>query len=449
MFAIVDVETTGGHARGHGMTEIAIVISDGLSVQNTYSTLLNPRQHIPLGIQTMTGITPEMVEDAPEFSEVAEEIRAMLADHIFVAHNVHFDLGFVQSAFAGCGIEYNPKRMCSVRYARKIEKGLKSYSLKNLCAHFHIQNKNPHRGLGDATATAEILQKLFDRDLAGQWQQLIKRNSGEFNLPANLPAEQFQNLPHAAGVYYFLDKFEKPLYIGKARNLKKRVAGHFSSDKTTKRSQIFKREIHHIRYELTGSELVATLLEDSEIRQYWPPHNRAQKNPRRRFGVFLYENQSGIMKLGVNRVARQNGFLHQFFSYDEATGWLAHAVEKYRLAANLCGFPIDYHPFRTEIQDHQKGMEKLLDDWQRSQSTIAIKTIGRHNEEDGFVLVEKGHLKGIGFVPRGVEISRNEEILDYVRPLASSITTDRAITKVLGERRVEMLKLSNSNVTQL
>ena len=123
MFAIVDVETTGGYASGYNMTEIAIVISDGENILDEYSTLLNPQQVIPLNIQTLTGISNEMVEDAPLFAEKADEIREFLGDHIFVAHNVNFDYSFVKQAFAELGQDYNPKRMCSVRYSRKLKSG--------------------------------------------------------------------------------------------------------------------------------------------------------------------------------------------------------------------------------------------------------------------------------------------------------------------------------------
>lgn len=435
MFAIVDVETTGGHAAGHSMTEIAIVLHDGLKVHDSYSTLLNPGKSIPLNIQTLTGITPEMVKSAPKFEEVAEEIRTFLADHIFVAHNVNFDYSFVKTAFEEVGIVYNPKRMCSVRYARRVEKGLKSYSLGNLCKHFKIENEAAHRAWGDAQATAQILEYLLEKDTQGQWQYLIKKNSGEFNLPANLPSDDYHGLPEAPGVYYFMDDHGKPIYIGKAKNLKKRVATHFVSEKEGSKSQGFKREIFNIKYEPTGSELLASLLEDHEIRHYWPKYNRAQKNPKRKFAVYLFHNQNDVPSLAINKVTSQQGYIRDFHSNAQAQSWLLKQIEKYELDSARCGFPFSFPEIEVSEEQHKENMQKLLDDLKKENSNLVIKTRGREAGEDGFALIKDGQLSGIGFISHEVQLTTYDEILDYTRELRSSITTQAIIRKVLEEGR--------------
>ncbi len=442
MFAVVDVETTGGHASGHSMTEIAIVVYDGIKVVNSYSTLLNPQQSIPLGIQTLTGITPEMVREAPVFREKAEEIRDFLGDHIFVAHNVNFDFSFVRSAFSSCGVDYNPKRLCSVRYARKVEKGLRSYSLKNLCAHFNINNEAAHRAWGDAFATAKVLGNLLEKDKDGQWQYLIKKNSGEFNLPAHLPSDEYKKLPEAPGVYYFKDQSGKPIYIGKATNLKKRVASHFISDKETKRSQAFKREIYHIDFEETGSELLASLLEDNEIRQYWPKYNSAQKKPKKKFGVYAYQNQKGVNMLAVNQVTRQMGFIKEFFTLHEAQTWVMQMVHKYELDAAYCGFPFSEIEHEASLEQHNDRLESMIKDNQESAQSFVIKTKGRSMDEDGFALVNDGQLAGMGFVPHSSDIRSHDDLRDYMRELHNSITTQGIVNKVLesGRYPIELLK---------
>ena len=438
MFAIVDVETTGGHASGHDMTEIAIVLHDGVKVHDSYSTLLNPGKEIPLNIQALTGITPEMVEEAPRFSEVAREVRDFLADHIFVAHNVNFDYSFVKAAFDGVGIDYNPKRMCSVRYARRVEKGLKSYSLENLCKHFKVENEAAHRAWGDAQATAKILEYLLEKDTQGQWQYLIKKNSGEFNLPANLPSDDYHNLPDVPGVYYFLDDHGKPIYIGKAKNLKKRVATHFISDKEGSKSQGFKREIFNIKFERTGSELLASLLEDHEIRHYWPKYNRAQKNPKRKFAVYLFHNQNNVPSLAINKVTSQQGYIRDFHSNSEAQRWLLKQIEQYQLDSARCGFPFSFPEIQVGKEEHTENMQQLLDDLANESQNLVIKTRGREMDEDGFALVKDGHLAGIGFISHQVQLTTFEDIFDYTRELRSSITTQAILRKVLEDGRYEV-----------
>lgn len=441
MFAVVDVETTGGHPSGHRMTEIAIALHNGIKVIDQYTTLLNPEQNIPLGIQTLTGISNHMVADAPLFEEKADEIRSFLADYIFVAHNVNFDLGFVQSAFARCGIDYNPRRLCSVRYARKVAKGLRSYSLKNLCSHFKVRNEAAHRAWGDTEATATILGYLLEMDKQGQWQHMIKRNKGEFNLPANLPSEEFHNLPERPGVYYFYNNEGKPIYIGKARNLKKRVASHFGTDKESKKSQAFKRDIVHINYELTGSELVASLLEDHEIRHYWPIHNRAQKKPKNRFGIFAFKDGAGQWCMAINRLQKQGGFLADFYSLHEAQTWLMNKVLEFKLNPGFCGFTAAYLP-DTEGENHNLNFEKFTAQLREQNSQMIIKTPGREREEDGFVLIENSQVKGIGFVSHHSDLQDPENFTDQMRPLANSVTTSAIIRKILDERLYPQFQLA-------
>ena len=440
MFAVVDVETTGGHPSGHAITEIAIVIHNGNSILDHYTTLLNPGQAIPLNIQALTGITPDMVADAPTFEEKHEEIAQILGDHIFVAHNVNFDLGFIQHAFKQVGVQYNPKRLCSVRYARRVEKGLRSYSLKNLCHHFNITNDAAHRAWGDAEATAHILGILLAKDREGQWQQMIKRNQGELNLPPNLPAKEYHQLPERPGVYYFYNQKEQIIYIGKARNLKRRVASHFGAAKSTKRSQAFKREIYHIHYELTGSELGASLLEDHEIRHHWPIYNKAQKKPKQRFGVFHYKNQDGNWSLVVNRLQKQRGYLMQFFTLHEAQSWLLNQVKSYDLNPAYCGLTRNYLP-ENSTPNHNKNFEAMVAQHLQREENYLLKTPGRDADEEGFIWVQNGQLKGLGFVGRHEDFDPRFEIADKARLLRNSVTTASLLRRVQEEEKYPMVPL--------
>ena len=160
MFAIIDIETCGGkfEFRKGRIIEISILIHDGLSVVEKFTTLLNPECYISPFFRSLTGITNEMVETAPKFYEVAKKIIELTDNKIFVAHNVGFDYGFVKEEFASLGYKYKRDTLCTVRLSRKLIPGRKSYSLGNLCDHLGIDNEARHRAEGDAVATA----KLFD-----------------------------------------------------------------------------------------------------------------------------------------------------------------------------------------------------------------------------------------------------------------------------------------------
>ena len=133
MYAIVDIETTGGHASANGITEVAIILHDGNQVTERFSTLINPEIPIPSYIQALTGINDKMVSSAPIFKDVADQIFTLLQDKIFVAHNVNFDFSFLRYHLAASGYLLQTKKLCTVRLSRKIMPGFTSYSLGKLC----------------------------------------------------------------------------------------------------------------------------------------------------------------------------------------------------------------------------------------------------------------------------------------------------------------------------
>lgn len=220
IYSIVDIETTGGHASGNRIIEIAIYNFDGEKVIDQYHTLINPERKIPVFITSLTGIDNEMVADAPIFADVAKEIVNFTQDCIFVAHNVNFDFSFVKKELQTLNIPFNRQKLCTVRLSRKIFPGLPSYSLGNLCGSLDIDVQNRHRASGDAAATVSLLQKLLLNDSEGFIHKSLKKNSRETLLPANLPREDFDALPETYGVYYFHDYKGKVIYVGKAINLK-------------------------------------------------------------------------------------------------------------------------------------------------------------------------------------------------------------------------------------
>jgi DNA polymerase-3 subunit epsilon len=277
LYAVTDIETTGGYASGNGITEIAVILTDGIEIIDEFQSLVNPGVPIPPYISTLTGITDEMVRRAPSFDDIADELEDFLAQGIFVAHNVNFDYSFVRESFASCGIDWKPQRMCTVRLSKKAFPGMRSYGLENLCREMEIFNQAAHRAYGDARATVEVLHRclrvLDDKDV----NRFVLKNTPEVFLPNHISLESFNALPQVTGIYFFLDQQMKPIYVGKAKNIRKRVQQHFSRELETPKQQAFMKDIHHFDHLLTGSELIALLVEDQEIRKSWPKFNRAQK----------------------------------------------------------------------------------------------------------------------------------------------------------------------------
>src|SRR5215218_5417195 len=195
MYAIVDIETTGGYAAANSIIEISIKIFDGREIVEEFESLVNPSQPIPKYIQAFTGITNEMVAGAPRFEEIAEKVFTFLQGNIFVAHSVNFDYSFIKSHLEFYGYSFNAKKLCTVRLSRQIFPGFSSYSLGNLCNSLQIDLKNRHRAGGDASATVILFQKLLDHDVKAVIQTSLNRNSKEAVLPPNVPKANFDALP--------------------------------------------------------------------------------------------------------------------------------------------------------------------------------------------------------------------------------------------------------------
>ena len=280
-FAIVDIETTGGYASANGIIEIGIKIFDGENIVEEFETLVNPGKPIPGYIQAFTGINNEMVKTAPAFEDIAGKVFTYLQGNIFVAHNVNFDYSFIKNHMELYGYNFNAKKLCTVRLSRQIFPGLPSYSLGNLCNSLEIDLNRRHRAGGDAGATVILFKKLLDNDAKGVIQASLNRNSKEAVLPPNVPKAHFDALPKTSGVYYFHDKKGKVVYIGKAKNIQSRVNSHFTNNSGNKQKQNFVRNVHAISFQPAATELMAAILESTEIKRLWPIFNTSQKKSRR------------------------------------------------------------------------------------------------------------------------------------------------------------------------
>jgi DNA polymerase-3 subunit epsilon len=292
-YAIVDIETTGGLVKRDKITEIAIVVHNGEEIIEQYQTLVNPERSIPSFITDMTGITNDMVADAPLFCEVAKDIVLKTEGAVFVAHNARFDYGFLREEFSRLGYTYTRKQLCTVRLSKKLLPQLRSHSLDSLIRHYQLKVDNRHRALDDALATAEIFRKMtFMADGNNGINDIINLGIREAKLPPGISLDHLHALPEAAGVYYFHDDTGKVIYVGKSIHIKKRVIQHFAeiSNKAGKMQQ----RVHDITYTLTGSELIAQLLENSEIKKLQPDINRAQRRKSFPFAIYYYFDDTGL-----------------------------------------------------------------------------------------------------------------------------------------------------------
>ena len=161
-FVIIDLETTWLSPYKHGITEIAAVRFDGDKIVDTFQTLVDPERHIPTFITKLTGISNDMIVGAPTIREILPDFLSFLGDDIFVAHNISFDLGFLNHAryeHFECYIP-NPT-LCTRKLTRQLTPELPKRNLWFLCEHFWITNSRAHRALSDVHATTELLKHFL------------------------------------------------------------------------------------------------------------------------------------------------------------------------------------------------------------------------------------------------------------------------------------------------
>ena len=285
-FSVLDVETTGLSARNNRVIEIGIVKVKNLKLTDRFSTLINPGCDIPYFITQFTGIANSDVEYSPSFYDTAEEIDDFIGNSIISGHNLSFDENFLRYEFIRNGFEpLSNLTVCTLKLARKIFPELKSKSLASVTEHLKIKNKDSHRALSDAEATAKILIKLIKKlskeDGVKTLQHLIEYQSSivPTNQLIKLPKDihdALYSLPDSPGVYYFLNKKNEVIYVGKAKSLKDRVRSYFAATAVGKPKRIVKQAAK-IKTEITNSELTALLLEAESIKVINPKHNSQLK----------------------------------------------------------------------------------------------------------------------------------------------------------------------------
>ena len=238
---------------------------------------------------------------------------------------MNFDYSFVKHQLESSGYELDTKKLCTVRLSRKVFPGLPSYSLGKLCRELDIPIQNRHRAGGDADATAILFEKILKQDNQGAAiRQMLHGKSREQYLPPNLPAEQIASIPYTPGVYYFHDQKGKVIYVGKAKNLRSRVCSHFSNNHTGLRKQEFLRNIYSVSWQDCGTELMAFLLECVEIRRLWPAYNSSLKRFEQIYGLYVFEDQSGYLRLTIEK-KKQN--LPAYYSFNGLSGRLADTTQ--------------------------------------------------------------------------------------------------------------------------
>ena len=353
-FAVVDLETTGGMPKRDRIIEVGIVLLNGTKIKDKYNTLIDPERSIPREITRITGITDEMVLGKPKFYEVAKDIVEWTDGAIFVAHNVRFDYNFLQEEYRQLGYTFSKKLLCTARLSRSMHPWLKSHSLAALIQHFGINVKNRHRALDDALATAQLLAGWIANDEAHTTvHSFINLGVKESKLPPTISMEELHSLPEQTGVYYFYNRQGELIYIGKAKDIKRRVMQHFAAQNP--KAQRMQAQVADIQYQTTVSELEALITESIEIKKYKPSLNKALRNSSFPFAVIQSLRSDGVLHFKVMPESKIDFQEHRVCGYYSSSKNAAHAIQMVIDEFGLCKIVNESDNFRGPCYDHQIG----------------------------------------------------------------------------------------------
>jgi DNA polymerase-3 subunit epsilon len=401
-YAIVDIETTGGFPSQHGITEIGIVLHNGTEIEGKYETLVNPHQPIPPFVANMTGISDAMVAVAPSFEVVAPYIYNLLKDRVFVAHNVNFDYSFVKHHLQEAGFHLQTPKLCTIRLSRKVFPGFRKYGLGHLCRELGIEIENRHRAAGDALATTKVLDMVLRNNGGMLIREMLKKENKDQLLPANLPEKFVKDLPAEPGVYYFHDAKGKVIYVGKAKNLKKRVVSHFTGLDISQKRQDFLRSIYSIKHVVCPTEFIACLLESVEIKRLWPIHNKSQKRYEQLWGIYLFEDSKGYHRLAIDKKRKYSTPVASFALLVDAHRMLWKLVKEFELHPVLCFLDNTGAKELPEIKTYNQSVINALGWMAAQKETFLIR------DKEGCVLVEEGKFYGMGQLSMDADISALE-----------------------------------------
>jgi len=457
LYAILDIETTGGKYNEEGITEIAIYKFDGHQIVDQFFSLVNPEKNIQPFVINLTGINNQMLRNAPKFHEVAKRIIEITDDCTIVAHNAQFDNRILSTEFDRLGYSFEKNMLCTVELSKKLIPDLPSYSLGKLVRSLGIPITDRHRAQGDAKATVELFKLLLEKDIEKVIiTDTIKKDPKKQLEPKLL--DIIESAPTNTGVYYMHRKNGKIIYVGKSKNIKKRLIQHFTND--NKKSKKIQLEVVSVSYEETGNDLIAQLKESQEIKQLKPIFNHALKNNIFQSQLYSYIDKSGYINLKIEKVPiekeEEKNIITTFTNYQQGRSFLYKITDEFHLCQKL------NHLEKTEgscfnhdlkmcngacIQsetfvNYNLRVQKFIDKSSYEFDDMLLIDKGRSIEEHSVILIENGTYRGYGFFNLNFQINNPEVLKSIINVMENNRDTQHIIQSYLRKNKVQkILKL--------
>ncbi|MCH2488636.1 MAG: GIY-YIG nuclease family protein [Flavobacteriales bacterium] len=458
MYAILDIETTGGKYNEEGITEIAIYRFDGQKVVDQFASLINPERKIQPFVVNLTGINSEMLRNAPKFYEVAKRIIEITDGCIIVAHNAKFDNRILTTEFDRLGYPFEKDTLCTVELAKKLIPDLPSYSLGKLVRSLGIPLSDRHRAQGDAKATVALFKMLLNKDSKKEIiTKSIKKDPKRQLEPKLL--EIIDAAPTDTGVYYMHNKAGEVIYIGKSKNIQKRLIQHFTSD--NRKSKKIQLEVTDVSYETTGSELIALLKESAEIKSNNPVYNRALRKKLYSHKLISFTDDEGYINLKIVKATGKTAPITTFTNLQQAKSTLFAIAEKYSLCQKLTGLhSVDGSCFSYSIKEchgaciqeepidaYNERVRDFLNDHSYENQHMLLIDKGRDVDERSVILIENGEYKGFGYYNLNHQINNLEILKSIINPMQNNRDAQHIIQSFLRKGKVlKTVKLAKDTV---
>lgn len=453
MYAILDIETTGGQYNEEGITEIAIYKFDGHEVVDQFISLVNPEIPIQPFVVKLTGINNAMLRSAPKFYEVAKRIIEITEGCIVVAHNASFDYRILQTEFRRLGFKFQKPTLCTVELSKKLLPGHASYSLGKLVRALGISMADRHRASGDALATVKLFKMLLAKDV----EKEILKSSVKTEIKSGMSPKLLdivESLPSKTGIYYIHNEKGDLIYIGKSKNIKKRVNQHFTG--TSRKCKKIQMEVYTVTYEETGSELIALLKESEEIKINKPIYNRAQRKTIFQWALYPIKDENGYIKLSLQKTDGRKKEITSYTSIQEGKNALFKITDQFNLCQKINGlYDTKNACFKYKIkecdgacigeittEEYNSRVEEFIESSQFENDNMVVIDRGRSLEERSAILIENGIYKGYCFYDLNYQITNIEVLKNIIIPMQNNRDTKNIIQAYLRKQRVmKIIKL--------
>ena len=441
MYAVIDIETTGGNYDQEGITEIAIYQYDGYKITDQFCSLINPKKQIQPFVKKLTGINEKMLRNAPVFFEVAKRIVEITEDCIIVAHNAAFDYRILKTEFKRLGYVYERKTICTINLSKKLLPDQKVFNLGKLTSNLGIPFSERHRAFGDAQATLKLFELLIEKDIG---KNIIREHTKilKINKTPKRYLKIIDALPSKMGIYYILDADNEIIYIGKSKNIKQSVIQNLTS--SNKKSIIIQNKISRVSFTLSGGELTTYLKHQNEIKI-----NRPKLNGSANYRIFpigiRIDKTKNYHTIIVEQVKKNFEYLSVYKSKSLAEKAILILADEFKIQlenSNSIGSNRKMTILeKYSSKQHNKKIMELCKSFSYPFSDFLLTENGRKQGEFTFILIKNYQFKGYGYFELYHQIKSMSQIVSRLVSMEENNDVKKLIYNFLLKKKY--LKLIN------